>query len=220
MSSEEKKSIIATIEQFYFDNRKQINIASIAVIVLIGGWIAYSKYWQPKREAEAQSQIFVAQRFFAQDSLDKALNGDGNYLGMVDIADQYPRTKAGNLAKFYAGRIYLGKGEFQTALDYFKKVSFKDEIMAAQVQGLIGDCEIELGNNEDGADAYFKAGKMRDNEFTSAYNLKKAGMAYEMAGDYKSALKAYLIIKDKYKESAMGYNIDKYITKCETKLGK
>lgn len=220
MSSEEKKSIIATIEQFYFDNRKQINAASIAVIVLIGGWIAYSKYWQPKREAEAQSQIFVAQRFFAQDSLDKALNGDGNYPGMVDIADQYPRTKAGNLAKFYAGRIYLGKGEFESALDYFKKVSFKDEIMAAQVQGLIGDCHLELGNNEDGADAYFKAGKMRDNEFTSPYNLKKAGMAYELAGDYKSALKAYQLIKDKYKESAMGYNIDKYITKCETKLGQ
>jgi predicted negative regulator of RcsB-dependent stress response len=220
MSTEEKQSWVASLEQFYFNNRKQINIASIAVIVLVGAFIAYTKYWKPLRENEAQSQLFVAQRYFSQDSLDRALNGDGNYPGMIDIADDYPRTKAGKLANFYAGRIYLEKREFESAKEYLENVSFSDEIMAAMAKGLLADCYMELGEVEKAADIYMDAGKMRENDFSAPINLKKAGMAYELSGDYKNAMKAYEIIEEKYKDSPVGFNVRKYIARCRTKLGE
>jgi tetratricopeptide (TPR) repeat protein len=217
MSTEENKSWIASLEQYYLDYKKQINIASAVVVVLLGAYIAYNKYWQPKQENEAQAQLFVAQRYFSKDSMDRALNGDGNYPGMIDIADDYPSTKAGNLAAYYAGRIYLDKGEFDNAVEFLKKADFNDEVMSAMSKGLLADCYMELGETEKAADLYLKAGKMRDNEFSAPNNLKKAGMAYELSGDFKSAITAYELILENYKESPQGYNIRKYIARCQAK---
>jgi tetratricopeptide (TPR) repeat protein len=149
--------------------------------------------------------------------MDRALNGDGNYPGMIDIADDYPSTKAGNLAAYYAGRIYLDKGEFDNAVEFLKKADFNDEVMSAMSKGLLADCYMELGETEKAADLYLKAGKMRDNEFSAPNNLKKAGMAYELSGDFKSAITAYELILENYKESPQGYNIRKYIARCQAK---
>ena len=44
------------------------------------------------------------------DSLNLALNGDGNYLGFIDIAKSYKFTKTGNLANYGAGICYLHLG--------------------------------------------------------------------------------------------------------------
>ncbi|MDZ7774475.1 MAG: hypothetical protein U5L09_02100 [Bacteroidales bacterium] len=65
---------------------------------------------------EATSQIFVAERYFEQDSLQLALNGDGQYPGFVEIADEYGMTKTGNLAHYYAGVSYLKLGEMKKLL--------------------------------------------------------------------------------------------------------
>ena len=51
-----------------------------------------------------------------KDSMNLALNGDGNIYGFLKIIDKYGSTNAGNLAKFYAGRILIGNGEFEKGL--------------------------------------------------------------------------------------------------------
>ena len=49
------------------------------------------------------------------DSLNWALNGDGNNVGFLKIIDKYSGTPAGNLAHYYAGVCYLKKGDFSNA---------------------------------------------------------------------------------------------------------
>ena len=45
---------------------------------------------------------------------------DDQYLGFIDIADDYSSTKAGKLANYYAGLSYLYLGEFENAIDYLE----------------------------------------------------------------------------------------------------
>jgi len=57
--------------------------------------------------------MFMAQKYFEQDSIRKALNGDGQYLGFLAIIDEYGMTKSSNLSHYYAGMCYLKLGQFE-----------------------------------------------------------------------------------------------------------
>jgi hypothetical protein len=48
--------------------------------------------------------MFQAVYYFEADSLDKALNGDGNNLGFLEIIDEYSVTDAANLANLLRWR--------------------------------------------------------------------------------------------------------------------
>ena len=60
--------------------------------------------------------MYQAERYLEMDSLKLALNGDGNYLGFLDIAKDYKFTTAGNLAKYSAGICYLHLGDYEKRL--------------------------------------------------------------------------------------------------------
>ena len=50
-----------------------------------------------------------------------ALEGDANGPGFLDVIDQYGSTRAGNLAKHYAGICYLRLGDLDNAATYLAK---------------------------------------------------------------------------------------------------
>lgn len=211
---------INKIAAWYENNRKNANIILIGLIVVIAGFIYYQKVYQPGQEQEAAGQLFMAERYFEKDSMNQVLKGDGKYPSAVDVADQYGNTKAGNLAKFYAGRAYMSKKDFKNALTYLEDVSFDDEIMAALILGLQADCQSELGETAKAADIYMKAAEERENIFTSPLLLMKAGQHYEIVKNYESATKAYKMIRDKYKESTQAQLINKYIARSMAKTGQ
>jgi predicted negative regulator of RcsB-dependent stress response len=211
---------INQIANWYENNRKNANIILIGLIVLIAGFIYYIKIYKPSQEEEAAGQLFMSERYFEKDSMNYVLKGDGKYPSAVDVADEYGNTKAGNLAKFYAGRAYMSKKDFKNALEYLSDVSFDDEIMAALVIGLEADCHSELGETEKAADLYMKAANKRENLFTSPILLLKAGQHYESLKNYESAVKAYKMIRDKYKESPQAQLSNKYIARAMVKMGK
>ncbi len=221
MSTEEQYSETGstqTIAQFLASNKNNLLIAGIALILLAGGIYYYSNSYKPAIESEANESLFTAERYYNQDSLDKALNGDGLHLGMIDIADDFGSTNAGNRASYYAGRILLEKGQFQEALDYFSKVSMKDELMAAQVLTLQGDCHSEMEKYEIAANMYMKAANIRKNNLTTPYALIKAGIAFEEAGELNAAIKAFEQLRDDYPSERLTDKIEVRIARVEAKL--
>ena len=52
-----------------------------------------------------------------------------------------------------------------------------------------------------------------NNDITTPFYLLKKGLVLESMGNNGEALKAYLIIKEKYGNSAEARQIDKYITR-------
>ena len=105
-------------EVFILKNQKLIGIIVGAIVVIILGYFGYQRYYIEPKTTEALEQMYVAQRYFEADSLDKALYGDGNALGFIDIVDEFSMTKPGNLANYYAGISFLKKKDFDLAIDY------------------------------------------------------------------------------------------------------
>ncbi|MBT8327194.1 MAG: tetratricopeptide repeat protein, partial [Bacteroidia bacterium] len=166
MSTEEQLSEIKGVEslkQFYETNKQNINIAAIAAILLLAGVWYYYKQYKPSLEIEASDSLFMAERYYGEDSLNLALNGDGINLGMIDIADEYGSTKVGERATYFAGRILLEQGKYNESLEYLEDASFDDEFLAAQIIALQGDCYSELGEYEKAGDYYMKAANKRSN---------------------------------------------------------
>lgn len=201
-------------EQFIEDNQKYLMIGIAVIVVAILGIMAYNKLYKAPMEEKAKSEVFMAEKYFELDSLDLALNGDGNHVGFLEIIDNYGSTQTGNLARYYAGMCFLKKGDFQSAIDYLENFSSDEMMVSSMALGGIADAYLELGNNDKAISYYEKAAGNRPNEFTSPVFLMKAGLASELKGDYKSALKYYEQLKAKYPRSFEGRDIDKFITKA------
>ncbi|HCM60452.1 MAG TPA: hypothetical protein DIS74_08795 [Bacteroidales bacterium] len=207
---ENVEQTLTKTEQFLEHNYKPLLYVLAGAVVLVGiFWLL--KLYTNKQNDEALSQMFMAEQYFGQDSLNLALNGDGNNLGFIDIAKEYRSTKSGKLANFYAGACLVHLGQFEDAIGYLNKYKLKDEVLAPQAKGLIGDAKVELGDLAAGIKNYLEAADMADNDFHSPIYLMKAGMLQESQGNYAEALKLYEQIKEKYPESNEGRSIDKYI---------
>ncbi len=201
-------------EQFLEENYKSLLIV-LGVIIVIVGLVWLGKLYLSKRNSEAQSQIYQAERYLEMDSLNLALNGDGNYLGFLDIAGSYKHTNTGNLAYYSAGICYLHLGDYEQAIDYLNKYSKKDKLIGSLAIGAIGDAYVELGNTEKGLSQYLEAADYAKNSFNTPVFLMKAAELYELSNRYSDALKLYERIETEYPESTEGMTIDKYIARVK-----
>jgi tetratricopeptide (TPR) repeat protein len=205
---------LSKTEQYLEENYKVL-LTGLGVIVFIVASIWLGKILLSKRNDEAQSQIFQAERYFEMDSLRLALYGDGNYLGFSDVAKSYRFTKTGNLANYGAGICYLHLGEFESAIEYLNKYKKKDKVIGSLAIGAIGDAYVELGNLEKGAAQYIKAADFARNSFNTPIFLMKAGEIYELTGKYSDALKVYERIENEYPSSNEGSSIEKNIARVK-----
>jgi tetratricopeptide (TPR) repeat protein len=208
------ESALTQTEHFIEKNQKILSIIVGAVVLIVGGYLALKALYLHPREKDALEQMFMAEQYFEKDSFNLAINGDGNYLGFLDIIDEYGSTKAANLANYYTGISYLHLGQYQDAIDYLDKFETDDILLAPVAAGAKGDAYIEL-NETDKALSQYKKASSYTNEFTTPIYLMKTGKLLESAGKYGDALQAYQEIKKKYPESNEGRTIDKYIARVE-----
>ncbi|PCJ66512.1 MAG: cytochrome C biosynthesis protein [Bacteroidetes bacterium] len=220
--STEEQSIenkgIQSISGFYNNNKNNVTIAGIALILVAAGIWYYGNVYKPELESEANKSFFMAERYFSTDSTNKALNGDGTNLGLIAIVDEFGSTKAGQQASYLAGRALMDQGKYDEALGYLEDVSLDDELLAAQVITLEGDCHSELGDYETAGDKYMKAANARENTMTTPYALLKAGKAYEEAGELNSALKAFEQLEKEYINSRQSSNVEAKIARVKAKI--
>ncbi len=211
---------LSKTEQFIENNQKPILIVVGIIVVLVLGYFGYKKLYLKPLNKEAQSQMFMAEMYFRQDSLDKALYGDGNYLGFLDIIDDYGATKAGNLANYYTGIIYLRIGQYEESINYLKDFDSEDQVIGPMAMGALGDAHIELGQPEKAVNYYLQAANTYENDFLTPVFLQKAGWTYESMDEYKKALRLYEQIEKEYPMSIEARNIEKYIQRAKKIIEK
>jgi tetratricopeptide (TPR) repeat protein len=208
-------------EQYIEKNQKMILIiVGALVVIFLGYFVGFRGYYLPNKEKAAQSQMFMAEKYFEMDSLNKALNGDGNYPGFLEIIDQYGLTKSANLAHYYTGIIYLKKGDFQKAIDFLSSFKGKEEVVGPMATCALGDAYMELKETDKAIEYYLKAADQKPNEFLSPTFLLKAAWAYEDGGKYDKALEIYKKIKEEYPRSNEAREMDKYISRVDGILKK
>ena len=215
---QELESALTRTERFIESNGKVISIVVGAIVVVVAGVLAFNKFYIQTKEDEAMSQMFMAENYFEKDSFNLAINGDGNYLGFLDIIDDYGITKSANRAKYYAGISYLHLGQYEEAIDYLKKFKTDDLLLSPVKEGAIGDAMLELGKKEDALSQYKKAYSATENELTTPVYKMKAAAILESMNQYADALKLYEEIKKEYPQTAEGSTVDKYIARVKVQM--
>jgi len=208
---------ISKTEEFIEKNKQMVMIVGGTIALIVAGYFLYN-YWVTTQNENAQNEMFQAVYYFEADSLDLALNGDGNNYGFLQIIDNYGMSKAANLAHYYVGAIYLKKGQFISAVDHLEQFTSDDLLIRARSYALIGDANMEMGNIEEAASYYMKAARYKPNEYTSPLYLMKAAVAYETLEDYESALDCYDRIVSEYVQSNEYQNARKHKARLEGKL--
>ncbi|MBT3244383.1 MAG: tetratricopeptide repeat protein [Bacteroidetes bacterium] len=214
------ESALSRTELFIEDNSKMVTYIAIGLIVIVAGFIGVKKLIIAPQEVEARAQMFMAEQYFEKDSFNLALNGDGNYLGFLDILDEYKITKSANLAKYYSGISYLHLGQFEDAIEYLGKFKSKDKMISPMARGAMGDAYSELEQDDEAVIHYIKAAQDGKNEFTSPIFFMKAAATLEKQMHFDRALKNYQKIKDDYPDSNEARQIDKYISRVQKELNK
>jgi tetratricopeptide (TPR) repeat protein len=202
-------------ELFVEQNRKNLIYGVIAIIIVVSAFFAYRNWYKAPLEEEAQAQLFQAQQVFETDSLQLALDGDGSFLGFVEVADRYSNTAAGNTACFYAGISYLHLGQYDDALTYLKKYSGGGLFGKALALGNIGDAYSELGEFDDAVRYYKKAAAASNNPMTAPRFLAKAALVLEQQGEYSEASKLYEKIQHEYFNSSEANDAEKRIARLK-----
>jgi tetratricopeptide (TPR) repeat protein len=215
---EELESALTRTEQFIEDNQKIITYIVGAIILVVAAYLGFNKFYLQPREKEALSQMFMAVDYFEKDSFNLAVNGDGNYLGFLDIMDDYGITKSANRAKYYTGISYLHLGQYEDALEYLNDFKTDDLLLGPITEGAKGDAYLELGENDKALSQYKKAYELTDNELTTPVYMMKAANLLESMDELEDALAIYKDIKEKYPKSNEGTQADRYIARVEIKL--
>jgi len=119
----EVEEIVSRSEQFIENNSKKIIYGIIALALVVGAVLGIKHGYLIPQEKKAAAAMFKGEQYFAKDSFNLALNGNGaDYEGFEAIIDQYGSTSAGNLAKAYAGICYFKMGDNEKALEYIHEV--------------------------------------------------------------------------------------------------
>lgn len=216
---QELESALTRTEQFIEDNQTIISYVIGAIILVVAGYLGFNRFYLQPKQDEANSQMFMAENYFEKDSFNLAINGDGNYLGFLDIVDDYGITKAANRAKYYLGISYLHLGQYDEALDYLNDFKSDDLLLAPVAEGAKGDAYLELGESDTALKHYKKAYTMSDNQLTAPIYMMKAAKLLESMDELEDAMKIYEDIKTKYPESTEASNADRYIARVKIKLG-
>jgi len=209
----QNEQVIERAKDFWTRYGKITTIVAAAIIILGGGWLAYKYMVVAPKQQKAEEAIWRAQDYFSQDSLDKALKGEGQSAGFERIASQYKGTDAGELANYYIGAIALKQGDHTKAIKYLKAFSTNAPQVQARAYKLLGDAYANAGKNSDAFANYKKAAREfeKDKVNSSDYLMYAAYFADKVLNDKKQAEELYKEIITKFPNSQPSDDASKYL---------
>ncbi len=207
---------VSRSEAFINKNKKTILFAVAAIIVVIAAGVLTSTYIIKPREQKAAEALFAGEKYFQNGDYETALNGDQyDYAGFEAVASEFKCTKAGKLAKAYAGISLAKLGRYEEAIPMLKAFKGNDVMVGPSVLAALGNCYAQVGDEAQAAATLMKAAQKADNNLLSPAYLIQAGQIYEKLGKKSDARKAYELVKTKYYGSMQAMDIDKYIERVK-----
>ena len=211
--SHHDEQVIAKAKDFWEKYNKPLMIVSTIIILAVGGYYIYQNFVKKPKELKAADVIFKAEEYYRMDSVNLALNGDGQNWGFLKVIDKYGGTDAGNLASFYAGSCYIKLNENEKAIKYLKKFSGDSKPIQARAYKLLGDAYADLGKNSDALSYYKKAAAHFETDETSSadYLFTAAYFADRVVKNPKEAIALYKELKEKFPKTQQALDADNYL---------
>lgn len=218
-SGENLQQEFGKAENFVKSNKNILTYIVGAIAVAAAAYLAYN-YWNTSQDEEAQAALFRSHNAFETDSLAKALKGTAAAPGLLQVADEYGSTDAGNVANFIAGVAFLKQGKYDDAIARLEKFSSSDLLVQARAYSLIGDAYMEKKNPAEAVSFYKKAVDYKANKSFTPIYMNKLAIAQEAAKDNNSALETINSLIEKYPTSQEAAMAKRSKSKLEGSLGQ
>lgn len=209
-------TLYARAWMFYEENRRLVYAAAAGVVVLIAAVAGYIVYMN-QQQAEAERLLAQIVSTYEQGEYQAALEGTAGTPGLLAIADDYGRTDAGNLATYYAADALYRLGEYDRALELFEDFDKDEDFIGASAYAAQAAIYENRGEYEQAAAMYEEAADQFENDLTSPQYLLQAGRAYEEAGDFDAAQRAYAQVEEDYPESEAAQDVSRYLARVRAK---
>lgn len=212
-------------EDFFLKNKKTIIGAVIAVVAIIVAWVCYDMLIAKPNLEKGRDAIAVGQRYFDNDQMELAVNGDStDFKGFAALAQEYSGKNA-NLANLYNGLAYAQLGKWEQAVEYLEKYKDSgDNMVSPAAEGALGNAYAYLKKYDEAVKHLLKAAERADNISLSPNFYIQAGEILESQKKNAEALEAYQKAKEyidrmpqqlQMQLSSMGVNIDGYIERVK-----
>ena len=212
------EAAMSSSEAFIIKYKNKFLAGIAAIVIVVGGVLGYQHFISEPNEKKASEALFRGEQYFMADNYEMALNGDSlGYEGFLKVADKFSGTDAGELANAYAGLCYAQLGQYEEAVNYLNKFDANDQLVSPALLGTMGNCYAQLGQLDKAAATLVKAASKANSHALSPIYLLQAGQLYEKLGKNSEAISAYQTIKDKYFNSYLSMDIDKYIERASVK---
>ena len=198
--------------EYFEENRNVVFGVLGAVILLLIMGFGYGLF-KDRQEDQAQDALARAVRMYEAGQWREALDGADGVTGLLEVADRYGGSKAGNLALFYTADAYFKLGEVDQALTYFQRFDHDNDALGAGAYAGEAAIHESKGDYLEAAQSYMQAATIFESDFTSARYLELAGRNFEKAGQFDEAREAYETIKDTYPESTQAGNVDMFLAR-------
>ena len=203
--------VLGKSEAFVIEHKNKFLGAIIAIIVIVGGYLAYNTFVAAPKEAEAAKAIFKAEQYFVNGDLETALNGDGVNAGFLQVIEENGGTDAANLAHAYAGICYAQQQNIDEAIKHLEKYSGNDKLVSPMVKYALGNCYAYKENIDKAIKLVLEAADEANNIAVSPKCLFDAAAMYEKQGKADKAIELYNRIKNEYPQAPEAANIDRFI---------
>lgn len=178
-------------------NKKTLTGLAIAVLAVVAGVLVWLLVAQSgSRKAD---ELVAKADAAANDSIAMELYADAAKAGY----------KSGNRAKVELGIRLYQEGKYEEALGYLDDASLDDEIAAAGVYVLQGDCHVNLDQLDKALKCYSKAISKADNnpEIVPFVLIKEANI-YRAQSKYADEAEAYKTIIEDYPKYVASTRVD------------
>ncbi len=200
------------ITGFYEENKKVVQYAAGALVLLVVGTYAFVESRKTKNE-EASAKIGSVFSFYDQNQFQVAIDGvpERKITGLKSIVEEYGGTDAGNLARFYLADCYFQLGKYDESLENFEDFSAKEPyLVVSRLSGIAG-CYEAKGRYEEAGEHFEKAASSYPKEVEAAANLNNAANNFMLAGKNARALELFKKLKREYPTSQSARDADRCI---------
>jgi len=205
--------VVEKAKQFWSKNGKLVVGVGAVLLLLVGGFWAYKNLVQAPKELKAVDAMFKAEYYYRQDSVQKALNGDGQYAGFLKIKKEYGGTNAAKLVNFYIGSCYLKLDDNAKAIEFLEDFKTDAKQIQQRAYKLLGDANADLGKNDKALEYYKKSAHHFEGDQTnSAESLFMAAyLADKVMKNKDEAITLYKELTEKYPRTQQAFDATNYL---------
>ncbi len=203
-------------DRSFIQKYQNLLLIGVVAVVAIGVYFYTQRGGVDEENIEALQEMAMAEVYYQQDSVGRAITEQIQFLGFESVIDQYEGTDAANLARYYVGTGKLKLGEIDAGISYLEEFEKGDNMVSASAWGALGYAYEQKIDFAGAAAAYEKAAVTpEENDFTTPMYLMDAARNFESAGNPDRALEIYQRLKKDFPryQSVADQTVDKYIYK-------